>query len=214
MSKQFSSASMARKSFITNRPVQLLVISFIAIWVILCFNCIDRQDWFIENILVFLFAIYAVAHYRYFSFSDVSYVCFYLFLLLHIFGAQYAYTQNPLGEWLQNTYQLWRNPYDRIVHFSFGLFLAYPLRDILINKVNVKGKWQYLLPIEITLSLACIFELIEWMVAAVTTKETGETYVATQGDAWDAHKDIAVAVVGAAITMLTVYLFNRKKNLK
>ena len=139
------------------------------------------------------------------------YLCFFLFLFLHIYGAQYAYTKNPLGEWLQNSYHLWRNPYDRIVHFSFGLFLAYPLRDFLINRINVKGKWQYILPIEITLSLACIFELIEWMVAEFTTKETGETYVATQGDVWDAHKDIAVAVVGAAITMLTVYIINKKK---
>ena len=211
MDTKFSTASLKRVSFGKNKILQLLPLLFTAIWFILFFNCIDTVDWFIENILVFIFAIFITWHYRHFQFSDASYVCFFLFLLLHIFGAQYAYTKNPLGGWLQNTYHLWRNPYDRIVHFSFGLFLAYPLRDMLINRLNVKGKWQYILPVEITLSLACIFELIEWMVAAVTTKETGETYVATQGDVWDAHKDIAVAVVGAAITMAVVYFVKKKR---
>ena len=78
----------------------------------------------------------------------------------------------------------------------------------------MKGRWQYILPVEITLSLACIFELIEWTVAELTTKETGETYVATQGDVWDAHKDIALAVAGAAITMLALFIYRRQKKSK
>ena len=211
MNANFSTASVTRTAFANNRLLQILATSFVVTWFVLYFNCIDTTDWFIENILVFLFAIYVMVYYRSFKFSDASYTCFFLFLLLHIFGAQYAYTKNPLGAYLQDTYQLWRNPYDRIVHFSFGLFLCYPIRDLLINKLNVKGKWQYILPVEIVLSLATIFELIEWTVAEVTTKETGETYVATQGDVWDAHKDIVVAVLGAAITMTVVYLYNRKK---
>lgn len=174
-------------------------------------TCIDSVDWFIENILVFIAIICLVFTYRKSQFSDLSYCLLLLFLILHIYGAQYAYTLNPLGEWLRNSYHLKRNPYDRIVHFSFGFLLAYPIREILINKLKVKGKWQYLLPIEITLSFACIFELIEWLVAEFTDKETGETYVATQGDVWDAHKDIVVAVIGAAITMLLVYIMKRRK---
>ena len=213
MSAKFSTASLPPIAFANNRLLKILLIAFILTWVALYFNCIDRTDWFIENILVFIFAVFITLSYKHFRFSDASYICFFLFLLLHIFGAQYAYTKNPLGGWLQNTYHLWRNPYDRIVHFSFGLFLSYPLRDVLINRLHVKGKWQYILPVEITLSLACIFELTEWMVAALTTKETGETYVATQGDVWDAHKDIAVAVLGAAITMLVIYFYNRKKKI-
>ncbi len=211
MRNVFSTATSSRLGFNQNRLIQLLYATFVLIWFLLYYYCIDTVDWFIENILVFIFAFFITVHYRRFQFSDASYICFFLFLLLHIYGAQYAYTQNPLGEWLQNNFHLIRNPYDRIVHFSFGLFLAYPIRDILVNKINVKGKWQYILPIEITLSLACIFELIEWLVAEVTTKETGETYVATQGDVWDAHKDIAVAVVGAAITMIIVFLINKRK---
>jgi putative membrane protein len=65
------------------------------------------------------------------------------------------------------------------------------------------------LPIEIAFSFGTIFELIEWGVSELTTKETGETYVAIQGDVWDAHKDIALAAVGAAMAMLITYFFKK-----
>jgi len=135
-------------------------------------------------------------------------------VLLHLYGAFYAYTQNALGALLQSKFELWRNPYDRIVHFSFGLFMAYPFRELLLNKFKVSSRVSWLLPIEIAFSFGTLFELIEWGVSVVTTKETGETYVATQGDVWDAHKDILLAAIGAAITMLFTYMIHRRKKNK
>jgi putative membrane protein len=202
------------KSFKANRFLHLLIAAFIVCWFAMYFNCIDVQDWFIENILVFIYALYAITTYRNFIFSNTSYLCIFLFLLLHTYGAMYAYTQNPIGEYFQNNYHLKRNPYDRVVHFSFGFLLAYPLYDILKNKLLVKRKWQYILPVNIITSLACIFELIEWTVAELTTKETGETYVATQGDVWDAHKDIVLAIVAAVIVMVVLFFTQRYKGYK
>jgi putative membrane protein len=207
-----STASLpSRTVFSKNIFLIGLVISFIIIWVYRYINNNDTIDWFLENILVFGFAIYIAVSYKKFKYSDVSYLFFFGFLMLHIYGAQYAYTQNPLGEYFQNTYNLWRNPYDRVVHFSFGFLLAYPIRDMLVNRMNIKSKWQYLLPVEIILSLASIFELIEWGVEACTPKAIGESYVATQGDPFDAHKDIVLAVLGAAITMFAAFVFKKKK---
>ena len=215
MFRNISTATKAgRLPFSANGFLITLVISFVALWFFMYINCIDVTDWFIENMLVFIFSAWCILSYRRFIFSDLSYFFFFLFLLLHIFGAMYAYTQNPVGEYFQEKYNLWRNPYDRVVHFGFGFLLAYPLHEYLLNRLNVKGRWQYILPVEITLSLACIFELIEWTVAELTTKETGETYVATQGDVWDAHKDIALAVAGAAITMLALFIYRRQKKSK
>ena len=143
--------------------------------------------------------------------SDVSYLSIFLFVMLHLYGAFYAYTENAFGEWFRIRYNLWRNPYDRIVHFSFGLFMAYPFREILINKFHVSTRASWLYPIEIAFSLGTIFELIEWGVAAFTTKETGETYVATQGDLWNPHKDITMAALGAATSMLILNIFSRRR---
>lgn len=198
-------------SFKSNSFLHVLIAAFILCWFIMFFNCIDVQDWFIENILVFIYAIYAPIGYRKFKYRNVSYLFIFLFLLLHTYGAMYAYTQNPVGEYFQNTYHLSRNPYDRIVHFSFGFLLAYPLYDVLKNKLKVKGKWLFILPVNIITTLACIFELIEWTVAELTTKQTGETYVATQGDVWDAHKDIVLAILGAAIIMAVLHFTQTNK---
>lgn len=124
-----------------------------------------------------------------------------------------SYTYNQLGIWMQNIFQLKRNPYDRIVHFSFGLLVVIPIQDYLINRLKTPLKWSYSLSVLVILGLATIFELIEWMVAACTDSETGETYVATQGDVWDAHKDIALALFASIIVMSVFFLRKKIKNL-
>jgi putative membrane protein len=195
-------------------PVALFL-SLVLIWIFFYFNCIDIQDWFIENIIVFMTLMLLFVTKRFFSFSVAAYFCIFLFIIIHLFGAQYAYTQNPVGEWFQQKYQLTRNPYDRVVHFSFGFFLVIPLMELLHKKFKTPEKYLNIMVLNIILGLACVFELIEWMVSVFTTKETGETYVATQGDVWDAQKDIVLAVVGAFIVIgfrkLTPILLKRKK---
>ena len=144
---------------------------------------LDRQDWSLKTCWLGLSAcpypLLSQGNGTGSNWPELS-VRFFFFVMLHLYGAFYAYTQNALGSWLQNKFHLWRNPYDRIVHFSFGLFAAYPFRELLINKFRVSTRASWLLPIEIAFSFRTIFELIEWGVSVVT-KETGETYVATQG---------------------------------
>ena len=206
-----TSASIERIPVRNNKLIGLLALLFLTYWIYGWFNCINLEDWIIENLLVVICLSILMLTRKWHRLSDLSYLCIFAFVMIHLYGAFYAYTQNVLGEWLQNTYHLWRNPYDRIVHFSFGFFMAYPYREILINKFKVSSRAAWLLPIEIAFSLGTIFELIEWAVAEFTTKETGETYVATQGDVWDAHKDIALAALGAALAMLLVYIFRKRK---
>jgi putative membrane protein len=204
-----TASSPVRIAPASNKLVWLLAALLFGYWVYGWFNCIDRQDWIIENLLVVIGLSILVITRKWHRFSDLSYCCIFLFVLLHLYGAFYAYTQNALGAWLQSELGLWRNPYDRIVHFSFGLLMAYPFHELLGNRYRISGRASWLLPVEIAFSLGTVFELIEWGVSEVTTKETGETYVATQGDVWDAHKDILLAAVGAAICMVIVYLVRR-----
>lgn len=200
-----TASSLSRVAYLQNKFVVLLSFLFSIYWVYgWCYNH-NMENWIIENLLVIILLPVLVSTRKWHEFSDLSYFCIFLFIMLHCYGAFYAYTENALGEWLQNRYQLVRNPYDRIVHFSFGLMMAYPFRELLINKFNVSKRAAWLLPIEIAFSLGTVFEMIEWGVAEFTTPLTGETYVATQGDVWDAHKDIALAALGAAIMMLIVY---------
>lgn len=123
-----------------------------------------------------------------------------------------SYTHNTVGEWLKEQYHLWRNPYDRFVHFNFGFLMVIPIWDYLVHRWAAPKNWSYLLACSLLFCLATFFELIEWFVAAVSDKETGETYVATQGDVWDAHKDIALAWLGAAIMMSALYLYLKRNS--
>jgi putative membrane protein len=209
-----TASSANRIQPVTNKFLWLLAALLLTYWIYGWFYCIDLQDWIVENLLVVICLSLLFFSRKWHQLSDLSYFCIFLFVLLHLYGAFYAYTQNALGAWLQSTFELWRNPYDRIVHFSFGLLMAYPFRELLLNKFKVSSRVSWLLPIEIAFSFGTLFELIEWGVSVVTTKETGETYVATQGDVWDAHKDILLAAIGAAITMLIIYMIHRRKKNK
>jgi putative membrane protein len=113
-------------------------------------------------------------------------------------------------------YQQWfpslaggRNMFDRLVHFSYGLLLAYPIREMFLRIGNVRGFWGYFLPLDLTMSTSMLYELIEWGAAEYFGGDLGQAYLGTQGDVWDAHKDMALASLGALIAMFITALVNR-----
>ena len=132
--------------------------------------------------------------------------------MLHIYGSKYTYDENLFGYWLKDQFHFQRNHYDRIVHCSFGLLLAYPMRDFFFNKMQFPDWVYWVLPIGITLSFSCLYELIEWTVADVYFPEQGDAYLGTQGGIWDAQKDMFMAFCGALISMLGIYLLKRMRN--
>ena len=92
----------------------------------------------------------------------------------------------------------------------YGLLLAYPIREIFLRVADVRGFWGYFLPLDLTMSTSMLFELIEWGAAEVFGGDLGQAYLGTQGDIWDAHKDMALASLGALIAMLVTYGLNRR----
>jgi putative membrane protein len=102
-----------------------------------------------------------------------------------------------------------RNHYDRLVHFSYGFLLVYPIRQILIQLAGVRGIWGYYLPFAVTSSSSADYELIEWGAATVFGGELGMAYLGTQGDIWDAQKDMALAASGALLSMVLLAMRNR-----
>ncbi len=125
-------------------------------------------------------------------------------MMLHIYGSHYTYSEVPFGYWLDSTFELGRNHYDRIVHFSFGFLLAYPIREMVIRISNVKGFWGLYSPVEFVLAFSAIYEIIEWIIAIAFGGDLGIAYLGTQGDVWDAIKDMALAGLGSVITMIIV----------
>lgn len=189
----------------------LLVLSlvFFALWLALAITPHDRADWALENALVIILVVVMASTYRQFVFSRVSYSLIFIFMCLHQVGAHYTYALVPYDTWFSNLTghslnQLmgWeRNHFDRLVHFCYGLLLAYPIREVFLRVAQVRGFWGYFLPLDLTMSTSMIFELIEWAVAEVFGGELGAAYLGTQGDVWDAHKDMALASLGALLAM-------------
>lgn len=191
---------------------------FLLGWAALAVQPQDRPAWALENALVAVFAIVLAASHRRFPLSRVSYTLIFVFLCLHEVGAHYTYAAVPYDDWfkagfgfsLNQALGFERNQFDRAVHFSYGLLIAYPVREVFLRIANVRGFWGYFLPLDLTMSTSMLFELFEWGAAEFFGGDVGPTYLGTQGDPWDAQKDMALASLGALIVMLLTAFINYK----
>ncbi len=198
------------------RYVGVLAAIFAVVWLALAIDPHDRADWALENALVVVAAAALIASYRRFRLSRISYTLIFVFLCLHEIGAHYTYAQVPYDVWFEratgrtfNSLLGWeRNHFDRLVHFLYGLLLAYPIREVFLRVANARGFWGYFLPLDLTMSTSMIFELFEWGAAEFFGGDLGIAYLGTQGDVWDAHKDMALASLGALIAMTATAAIN------
>jgi putative membrane protein len=171
-----------------------------------------REDWLLENVLVFAIVPFLVVTYRRLPLSRISYASLLLFLILHEIGAHYTYAEVPydvafeavfggsLNEWIG-----WeRNHFDRLVHFLYGVLITYPTREIFLRVASARGFWAYLFPLLVVMSSSLLFELIEWAAALVFGGELGMAYLGTQGDIWDSHKDSGLATLGSLIASIAI----------
>jgi putative membrane protein len=207
---QFSNAiSNFRIPFTKNIWIISCLALFLTLWISTLVGTTDLKNWILENALVFICLFTLAFTYKRHQFSDLSYLLLFIYLCLHVYGAMYTYAENPFGYWLKDTFDLQRNHYDRIVHFSFGFLLAYPMREIFISWLKFPNWIGWLLPIEITLSISGLYELIEWAVADIFFPEQGMAYLGTQGDVWDAQKDMFLATLGAILATTIVSLIKK-----
>jgi putative membrane protein len=204
-----------------NRPRQssryllFLSIAFAVYWLAWAIHPKYFTNWIVENTLLVLFVAFLVFTRKRFPLSNVSYTLIAIFLALHTIGAHYSYSEVPYNDWFKAVlgrplHAGGRNMYDRLVHFCFGLFLAYPIREMFLRVARVRGFWGYYLPLDVTMSFSMLYELIEWAYAATAGGEAGASFLGTQGDEWDAQKDMAMATLGGLICMCTVAFINWK----
>lgn len=207
---QFSNAiSNFRTPLKENKWLLAFAIVFLSVFANSLIGTTNISNWLLENVLTFLFIGFLVLTYKKYQFSDLSYLLICVFLCLHCYGSKYTYAENPLGYWLQSIFHAERNHYDRIVHFSFGFLLAYPMRECLLRWLKYPPMMAWILPIDITLSVSGFYELIEWAVADILFKEQGAAYLGSQGDIWDAQKDMFLAFLGAIIATTIVSILKK-----
>jgi putative membrane protein len=192
----------ARAGFAQNRFLQILLGSYFLFWILLALHPLNRGDWFLENLLVFTTALVLVPTYRKFQLCNLSYALIVLFLTLHAVGAHYTYAKVPAGFWMADWFHLSRNHYDRVIHFGFGFLLLFPMRELMQRSAGARGQWAAWLALAALAALSGFFEILEAIIAQVLHSDLGTAYLGTQGDMWDAQKDMASAFLGAFIVAL------------
>lgn len=170
--------------------------------------------------LVFLAMLLAM--YRYWHISSRAYTLAMMFLLIHIIGARYLYSFVPYDDWMQSLFGFklnevfgWqRNMYDRLVHFSYGLLLFAAMYESLAHLLKIQSvKALITITLMLNMSTSMLYELFEWGLAMTMSPEAAEAYNGQQGDIWDAHSDMALALVGGIIGAL-LYIARLQKNVE
>jgi len=188
----------------TERPMPLIVLTVVWLVALLASGIApyDRLTWFMEvaPALIVLPVLWATR--QRFEFTALAYWLIMIHGLILMLGGAYTYARVPLGEWVQEWFQLSRNPYDKLGHFAQGFIPAIVARELLIRVFGIPaGKLNAFLVIAICLAVSAVYELIEWW-AALAMGQGADEFLGTQGDQWDTQSDIFLALVGAMFALL------------
>ena len=150
-----------------------------------------------------------------------AYIGVYLFILLHIIGARWIYSNVPYQSFFESIgidiHELFninsqRNHYDRLVHFSFGLLMVPFLFEI--YRVRIENTIISLVFAWLTIqTFSMFYEVFEWLLTVIIPGEGATEYNGQQGDVWDAQKDMALAMLGSTFTAI-IYIYKERKKIK
>jgi putative membrane protein len=191
-----------------------LLMLFVLIVVVSGYSPRSRVDWALENLLVLFLVGTLVAVSGRFRLSAVAISLVFVFLCIHELGSHYTYAKVPYDQWcsaltgvsLDKALGLQRNHFDRLVHLSYGLFMVYPIREVLVRLTPLRGFWLVFMALNIILSTSAIYEMVEWIGGSYLGDDTSRAFVGAQNDPWDSQKDMALAVVGAFVSECVVLL--------
>lgn len=153
--------------------------------------------WLLEAGPVLIAVPLLAATYRRFRWTRLAYWLMFVHGLILVLGAHYTYAEVPLGFWLQDAFDLDRNPYDRVGHLVQGFVPAILVRELLIRCTPLRaGGWLVAVTTLCCLGVSACYEMLEW-VGALIGGESADAFLGTQGDVWDTQWDMFMALVGA-----------------
>ena len=189
----------------TNRVPLMLLTLYGLVFSVCAISPYDRAVWWAENIPVLVIVSLLVLISRGFQFSNTSYVLMTVFIVLHTIGGHYTFERVPF-DMVTEFFGFERNHYDRVAHFSVG-FYAYPIAEVLMIKRLAHSRWIIaLFPVFAIATVAAVYEIFEWQYALNSDPAAGIAVLGSQGDIWDAQKDILADTLGAMLTMVLFFI--------
>lgn len=185
------------------------------LFLVLAINPVERHTWFVENLTIWIILIVILGLYFYkVRFSNTAYILMFVLIYLHTIGGHYTFALVPF-DWFTNFFGFSRNHFDRIAHFSVG-FYAFAVAEWLYIKKMVSNKFLlFTYPIFLIATIAMSYELVEWIYAAQSSTTDAMNYLGSQGDIWDAQKDMLADTSGAIVALVFFFISNRlwRKNI-
>lgn len=183
----------------------VLLLIYVLEFVLLAIAPLDRTTWFVENLTVVLIvSVIGALYYRGVRFSNTAYALMFVLIFLHTIGGHYTFEKVPF-DWVTDFFGFSRNHFDRVAHMTVG-FYAYPIAEWLLAKRLVGNRFVlFTYPVFVIATIAMSYELIEWIYAANSDPLAGAAYLGSQGDIWDAQKDMLADTLGALIA--TTFFF-------
>ncbi len=174
----------------------------------------DYLTWLLETAPAIIAVIVMIATRQRFPLTSLAYVLILIHSIILMIGGHYTYAEVPLFDGVNQLFGLERNNYDKIGHLAQGFVPAIMAREILIrNQVVSSRAWLNFLIICICLAISAFYELIEWWVA-LFSKEAADSFLGTQGYIWDTQSDMAYALIGALLAIVTLSRLHDRQLLK
>jgi len=182
---------------------------YVLLFLALAIDPFARDVWFAENLPVVIIVVALVATFRRFRFSNVSYAMMAVFIIMHTIGGHFTFERVPF-DFVSDLFGFERNHYDRIAHFSVG-FYAYPTAELLVRKKLVSSRVVlFLFPVFAVFTVAAVYEIIEWQYAVLSDPDAGIAFLGSQGDIWDAQKDMLADGLGSIVATIVFFLMYRE----
>jgi putative membrane protein len=189
------------------------------LWLVIFFSVLiwsginpkDQFTWFLEVFPALIGVTIIAVTFNKFRLTQLTYILILIHCVILMVGGHYTYAEVPLFDWIKDYFDLERNNYDKVGHFAQGFIPAIIAREILIRKEIIgKTGWLNFIVISICLAFSAFYELIEWWVAELSG-ESAEAFLGTQGYVWDTQSDMALALLGAILSLIALSRIHDKQ---
>ncbi len=178
----------------------ILAILFSIMFVALGINPVDREVWIVEVTPIVITFLILVSTFKIFRFSNSSYTLMVLWMFLHTIGGHYTFANVPF-DFVTELFGFERNNFDRMAHFIIG-FYAFPMAELVVRKRWAGPILASFFGLFFVISIAAGYEIIEWLYAVIDGGEAGMEFLGSQGDVWDAQKDVLADTLGAIFSLV------------
>ncbi|MFV0421809.1 DUF2238 domain-containing protein [Oleidesulfovibrio sp.] len=190
-----------------NFPLMLSLV-FIVFFALLGIAPASRAVWIAEVVPVLFVFLLLACTYKVFRFSNVAYGLMAFWIFWHTIGAHFTFSEVPFG-FVSDLFGFERNHFDRVGHFSVG-FYAYAMCELLLRRKLTGPIIATLFSLFFIMSIAAAYEIIEWWYAVAEGGEAGLAVLGSQGDIWDAQKDMLADTLGALFSLALFWIMGRR----